>query len=84
MVCDHRSGNYNKGALNVGIEYMGDCTGRILREDGTEIGHHWSSSYGWLRHDLMRKLDDPSKYEIIDLIEQECPERFKSAAGDLV
>jgi hypothetical protein len=76
MVCDYQSGNYNTGANNVGIEYMGDCGGRILKEDGSEIGRHHSSSYGWLRNDLSRKLDNPSKYEIIDLIGQAVPEKF--------
>lgn len=77
MVCDFKRGNYNQGANQVGVEYMGDVYGRILKEDGTEIGSHTSSSYGWLRLDLKRKLEDESRYEIIDLIEQEVPERFK-------
>lgn len=76
MVCDYRSGNYNQGANNIGIEYMGDCSGRILKEDGTEIGRHHSSSNGWLRSDLKSKLDNPANYEIIDLIDQDCPDRF--------
>lgn len=78
MVCDHRAGNYKQGANNIGIEHMGDCAGRILREDGSLIGSHWSSSYGWLRSDLMSKLDNPENYEVIDLIETDCPERFKT------
>lgn len=77
MVCDWHDGKANMGALNVGVEYMGNCTGRILREDGTKIGAHYSSSFGWLRNDLRSKLDDPNKYDIIDLIEQETPEKFK-------
>lgn len=80
MVCDWHEGNVGMGAANIGIEYMGDCKGRILREDGSEIGRYHSSSYGWLRSDLMRKLDNPENYEIIDLIESPVPERFKLAS----
>lgn len=61
---------------NIRVEYMGDCNGRILHEDGTLIGCHHSSSVGWLRADLRRKLDDPSLYEIVDLIGQAVPDRF--------
>ena len=50
---------------------------RILKENGTEIGNYHSSTFGWLRQDLKGKLDDPNNYEIIDLIGQEVPERFK-------
>lgn len=77
MVSDWNDGKVDLPALNIGIEFMGNCTGRILREDGTEIGRHHSSSFGWLRQDLMRKLEYPSKYEVIDLIGQEVPERFR-------
>ena len=77
MVCDWHDGKATGGAWNIGIEYMGNCSGRILKEDGTEIGRHHSSTFGWLRSDLEDKLDDPSKYEIIDLIEQEVPEQFR-------
>ena len=77
MVCDWHDGKAFGGAWNIGIEYMGNCTGRILKEDGTEIGRHHSSTFGWLRIDLRSKLDDPNKYEIIDLIEQEVPEQFR-------
>lgn len=79
MVCDYadeRAASIS-GAPNIGVEYMGDCGGRILREDGTEIGRHHSSSYGWLRADLKHKLDDISKYDIIDLIGKDVPEIFK-------
>lgn len=78
MVCDYTDEKASSisRALNIGIEYMGNCGGRILKEDGNEIGRHHSSSFGWLRSDLSSKLDDPSRYEIIDLIGQDVPERF--------
>ncbi len=76
MVCDWHDGNAEGRAWNIGIEYMGNCTGRILKEDGTKIGSHFSSTLGWLRQDLKRKLDNQDDYEIIDLIGQEVPERF--------
>ena len=81
MVCD----NYDakaasiQDAPHIGIELMGNCQGRILREDGSLIGAHWSSSFGWLRYDLKSKLDDPSKYEVVDLIGQPVPARFALA-----
>lgn len=77
MVCDWHDGKANHEARETQIENMGNCMGRILWEDGSEIGHHWSSSFGWLRVDLKNKLDNPDDYEIIDLIEQEVPDRFK-------
>ena len=70
MVCD-KFDDRSKGTPNI------ICSGRILREDGAVIGQHGSSSLGWLREDLRSKLDNPSNYEIIDLIEHEVPERFK-------
>ena len=82
MVCDYTDSKAASisGAPNIGVEYMGNCGGRILREDGSEIGRHHSSSFGWLREDLRSKLDDPSKYEVVDLICQPVPERFQRAA----
>lgn len=79
MVCDYTDDKASgiSDTPNIGVEYMGCCGGRILREDGSEIGRHHSSSFGWLRSDLKSKLDDPSKYEIIDLIGKPMPERFK-------
>jgi len=77
MVCDWHDGKAEGGAMNIGVEYMGNCSGRILKEDGTLIGNHHSSTFGWLRNDLKAKLDDQSKYEIIDLINQEVPEQFR-------
>jgi hypothetical protein len=82
MVCDYtddKAAGIN-GALDIGVEYMGRCGGRILREDGSEIGRHHSSSFGWLREDLQRHLDDPEKYEVIDLIGQPVPDKFQLAA----
>lgn len=76
MVCDWHDGNCEMGALNIGVEHMGSCAGRILKENGDLIGNHFSSSFGWLRLDLMSKLDDESKYEIIDLLKSPVPERF--------
>lgn len=78
MVCDstdEKASNDNE-MQNIGIEYLGNCSGRILKENGAVIGCHYSSSFGWLRNDLRRKLDDPEKYEIIDLIGQPVPEKF--------
>lgn len=77
MVCDWHDGKAVGEAWNIGIEYMGNCTGRILNEDGSLIGKHYSSTFGWLRSDLKSKLDDLNKYEIIDLIGKEIPERFR-------
>ena len=81
MVCDYTDDKAASisGCPNIGVEHMGDCGGRILREDGSQIGCHHSSSFGFLRSDLRSKLEDPSKYEIIDLIGKEVPERFRAA-----
>ena len=78
MVCDYTDEKARSidGCPNVGVEFLGNCGGRILREDGTIIGQHHSSSFGWLRSDLKRKLDNPDNYEIVDLIGQVVPERF--------
>jgi hypothetical protein len=79
MVCDWADAKAASidEALDIGIEFLGNCSGRILREDGSIIGCHHSSSFGWLRLDLQSKLDDPTKYEIVDLIGQPVPERFQ-------
>lgn len=81
MVCDYTDSKASaiEGTPNVGVEYMGNCGGRILREDGSEIGRHHSSSFGWLRSDLRSKLNDQSKYEVVDLIGQPVPDQFKRA-----
>ena len=82
MVCDYTDSKASSidGTPNIGVEYMGNCGGRILREDGSEIGFHHSSSFGWLRKDLLSKLNNPSKYEVVDLIGQAVPERFQRTA----
>lgn len=78
MVCDVTDGKAASmsGCPDVGVEYLGSCSGRILTEAAVEIGRHHSSTFGFLRADLKRKLDDPEKYEIIDLIGQPVPARF--------
>ena len=79
MVCDYTDDKAS-GILwtpNVGVELLGKCGGRILEEDGTEIARHNSSTFGFLRMDLRYLLRDPNKYEVIDLIGQEVPEKFK-------
>jgi len=82
MVCDRFDARAAEcGAWNVGVEHMGNCSGRILREDGSEIGAHSSSSFGWLREDLAWKLDDPAKYEIVDLIGDPVPDRFATVGA---
>ena len=67
-----------QGCPNIGVEYMGICCGRILREDGAEIGRHSSSSFGFLRSDLKSKLDNDLNYEVIDLIGKEVPKKFRT------
>lgn len=78
MVCDYTDDKASSigGTPNVGVEYMGNCGGRVLKEGGTEIGRHHSSSFGWLRADLKYKLAG-KEYEVIDLIGQPVPDRFK-------
>ena len=68
MVCDWHDGKAAGEAWNIGVEYMGNCRGRILDETGVELGHHHSSTFGWLRVDLSRKVNE-AEYEIVDLIE---------------
>jgi len=77
MVSDWYNGDVHCGPLNLGIEYMGDVSGRLLSEEGEELGRHHSSSFGWLRSDLKNKLDNLEDYEIIDLIGEEVPDKFK-------
>ena len=81
MVCDRADDRARKikGCPNVGVEFLGNCSGRILREDGSEIGRHYSTTFGFLRMDLRGCLDNPAKYEIIDLIDQPVPDRFAKA-----
>jgi hypothetical protein len=79
LVCDYTDDKAKSisGMPDIGVEFMGNCNGRIVNEDGNMIGYHSSSSFGWLRHDLIRNLDNPDEYEIIDLIGQITPERFR-------
>lgn len=79
MVCDYTDEKAASisGCPNIGVEFMGNCMVRILHEDGTEIGRHHSSSFGFLRNDLRSKLDDQSQYEVIDLIGRGVPDRFR-------
>lgn len=53
------------------------CRGRVLTEEGVEIGMHCSTSIGWLRSDLRSKIENIGEWEIVDLIGQEVPERFR-------
>jgi hypothetical protein len=78
MVCDYTDEKASSisGCPNIGVEHMGNCGGRILSEYGVEIGLHHSSSFGFLRNDLINKLDNRDDYEIVDLIGKEVPERF--------
>jgi hypothetical protein len=76
MVCDWYDGNADGGAWNIGVEYMGNCSGRILKEDGTELARHHSSTFGWLREDLKSKIINPRKYQIVDLIGEKVPKKF--------
>lgn len=66
-----------KGCPNIGVEHLGLCNGRLLDEDGNILGQHTSSTLDFLRSDLKYKLENPDDYEIIDLIGQPTPERFK-------
>ena len=77
MVCDWHDGKAEGEAWNIGVEYMGNCSGRILKENGDEIGRHHSSTFGWLESDLLRNLDNKENYDIVNLIRSECPDRFK-------
>jgi len=84
MVCDYADGKAKaiSGCPNVGVEHLGACGGRILHDDGTEIGRHHSSTLGFLRLDLKNKLDNPNKYEIVDLIGVDgIPARFINNGG---
>lgn len=78
MVCDYTDDKAASisGTPNIGVEYMGNCGGRILHEDGTEMGRHHSSSFGFLRSDLASKIDRSQPHEIVDLVGQPVPERF--------
>jgi hypothetical protein len=51
--------------------------GRVVAEDGTEISSHCSSSAEWLEIDLRGKITDLGAVEVVNLIGQEVPERFR-------
>jgi hypothetical protein len=70
MVCDYVDGKaiVIEGCPNVGVEHLGSCGGRLLREDGTEVGFHHSSTLDFLRSDLRAKVDNPDDYEFVDCL----------------
>jgi hypothetical protein len=82
MVCDYtdEKASSMQGAPNIGVEFMGNCAGRIVDENNNLLGQHHSSSFGWLRSDLSRKVN-PEEYEIVDLIGKEIPEHLKKNIG---
>jgi hypothetical protein len=52
-----------------------DCGGLIVDEYGNILGQHHSSSFAWLRLDLMNKSDiDYNIYSVVDLIGKEVPQ----------
>lgn len=54
-----------------------DCGGIIVDENGNILGQHHSSSFSWLRNDLMNKPDiDYNMYSVIDLIGKEVPQKI--------
>lgn len=68
MVCDFMVGE------------AGDCAGRILYENGKEIGRHYSTSLDMLRLELKGKLgsiNKPYDFEVVDIFWDPKPERFK-------
>lgn len=79
LICDWADGKATSmdHAPNIGVEFMGNCSGRVVAEDGEVLGGHYSSTIGWLRMDLTSKLSEPDQYEIIDLLREEVPERFR-------
>ena len=59
-----------------GNEFL-DCGGYIVDEFGCILGQHHSSSFSFLRADLMGKENiDYDLYEIIDLIGKEVPQEL--------
>ena len=59
-----------------GNEFL-DCGGYIVDEYGNILGQHHSSSFAFLRSDLMSKRDiDYDLYEVIDLIGKEVPQEL--------
>lgn len=63
LVCDEQAGSHLRG--------------RALAEDGTELGRHYSRSVASMRADLRHKVPNIENYQVIDLIGQEVPERFR-------
>jgi hypothetical protein len=62
-----------------GSDFGGGCFGRIVDDDGVELGRHGSSSLPWLRLDLLSKLaahGGRESFEIVDLLREPVPERF--------
>lgn len=57
--------------------------GRILKEDGTLIDYHYSSSPSCLRDDLLKKLDNADDYEVINWIGRPIPEKFLPKVEDI-
>jgi len=79
IVCDSCNGiidTYEEFNVDF-IDYLNRCDGRILTENGSLIGKHTSNSIRCLRKDLKEKLDDQSKYEIIDLIGKHVDAKFR-------
>lgn len=78
MICDWADDKARaiNSAPHIGVEYMGNCHGRIVDENNKTLGTHFSSSYGWLRNDLSSKVDS-EEYEVVDLIGKEVPEKFR-------
>ena len=85
MVADYwdKKAKSIQGCPDIGVEYMGNCGGRIMHEDGTVIGYHHSSSFGFLRSDLKSKLNKDEEYEIVDLIGKEIPDKFRIIPRDV-
>lgn len=57
--------------------YMNDCGGRAIKEDGEVISGRHESNFKDLRKSLIKTIQSPENYEIIDLLEQQIPEQFK-------
>lgn len=79
LICDESDNKARtiEGTPNCGVEYLGRCKGRILLEDGTELGRHNSSTIDYLRQDLLSKLGIDHTYKVIDCLRLEVPHRFK-------
>lgn len=57
--------------------YQNDCGGRSIKENGEVIAGRHDNSFSSLRKSLMKTIENPESYEIIDLIEHQIPEQFK-------